>query len=493
MRILLVDDEPTSRESVADFLGDLGHQTTQCENGQEALSLLSSTPFPMVISDIYMPQMSGLDLLKKVKQMPQGEHTDFVILTGQGDIRSAVDALRHGAYEYLQKPLNIAELAAMVDRIAEHQTLLAENYVLTTQFEEKVQEVTKEVQQELSTLRQAYAESVGAGKVLVARSSAMKQVLYLADKFHGDRSIPVLIEGETGTGKEIIARRIHYGQGKPAGPLVEINCSAISGDLFENELFGHEAASFTGADKKGMKGKLEIAKGGTLFLDEIGDMPPSLQPKLLRVLQEKEFYRVGGTKKIRADIRIMCATNKDLWQMVKKGLFREDLYYRLNVGHIIVPPLRDRKEEIRLFAEIFLKEYVARKRRSAIKLSEAAFQRLEAHDWPGNVRELQNVIERTALLHEGETITAGQINFFEGRPVETTMAQSVPPALSLDPLILQPGKFRLPSDRLNIIAINEEIIKKALEMHQGNKTHTAAYLGISRHVLLTRIRHLRKL
>jgi len=479
MRILLVDDEASSRESVAQFLDELGHQVSQCSNGREALSLFSASPFPMVLSDIYMPKMNGLELLKKLKALPQRENTDIVILTGHGDVKTAIEALRSGAYEYLQKPVNVGELASIVDRIAEHQTLLSENRALTKHFDLKVEEVTQEMNQELIHLRRAYAESVGLGNIHIF-SQAMKRVVELAHKFHSDRSISVLIEGETGTGKELVARLIHYGAGNVSGPLVEINCSAISPELFENELFGHEPAAFTGADKKGSKGKLEVACGGTLFLDEIGDMPLTMQPKLLRVLQEKEFYRVGGTKKIKADIRVVCATNHDLLGMVEKGLFRQDLYYRLNVAQVNIPPLRERKEAIAPLALCFQEECSTRKQSRLTKLSAEAITLLEAHSWPGNVRELKNVIERVMLFNDDPTIGPESF-FFLKRKGSVSAASS-------DPLLLESGRFCLPEDGFDIEAINAEIIQKALRMHQGNKTRTAVYLGITRHVLLSKLR-----
>jgi two-component system, NtrC family, response regulator AtoC len=259
------------------------------------------------------------------------------LFTGHGDMATAIEALRSGAYDYLLKPINVAELAVITDRIAEHQSLLRENRVLNTRFTDEVQAATEEARQEVSRLRQLVSHYIGIDNVGVF-SETMRQIVQQAQKYHEDRLIPVLIEGETGTGKEIIARMIHFGGAAREAPFVDVNCAALTASLFESELFGYEAGAFTGGLVKGQKGKLDVAQGGTLLLDEVGEIPLELQGKLLRVMQEKEFYRVGGLKKVKTDVRIICATNANLEKCVEEGTFRKDLFYRLKVGHIVIPP-----------------------------------------------------------------------------------------------------------------------------------------------------------
>lgn len=346
MRILLVDDDQVLRESVADYVEDqLGHQVTHCGNGQQALEIFKQNPFPMVISDIRMPGLDGIELLERLKTLPQGFRTDIVLVTAHGDMNSAIAALRAGAYDYILKPVDLLEVSAVIARVAEHQLLLKENYELTHHFKEKVAEATLETELKFKSLQKAYAEVVGMGRIGIF-SDRMREVVAKTRRLHEDRSIPVLIEGETGTGKEIIARLVHYGDGGVTAPFFPINCTAIAPQLFESEFFGYEGGAFSGALRTGMKGKLESAQGGTIFLDEIGDMPLEMQPKLLRVLEEREFYRVGGLKKIKLNVRFVCSTNRDLEYLVKKGAFRQDLFFRLDIGRISIPPLRERPEDI---------------------------------------------------------------------------------------------------------------------------------------------------
>jgi len=479
LNILLVDDEPLILEALSDFLEDqLGHHVTRCDNGRDALKLFKKTPFPMIISDIRMPGMDGIELLQSLKTLPPGRNSDVVILTGHGDMITAIKALRAGAYDYLLKPVNIEELAVIVDRIAEHQSLILENYELSHHFEEKVAEATQETELKLNRLKTMYAEIAGIGKIGVF-SDEMRAVLAMAERLHEDRSIPVLIEGETGTGKEIVARLVHYGQGDVTNQFVSINCSAISPNLFESELFGYESGAFTGARKEGMKGKLELARGGTLFLDEIGDLPLELQPKLLRTLQEREMYRVGGLKKIKLDVRIICATNRNLVRLVEEGSFRRDLFYRLNIGRIYLSPLRKSKEAIAPLAQMFLERYAREKKRQFRFLTKEAVKILENHSWPGNVRELQNTIERVVLLYEDIEVRPEHLQFLTSDSDDALMLQGT---------ILKLGSIVLPPDSLDLKELDSEITHKALAMFNGNKSKTADYLGITRSALRSRLK-----
>lgn len=479
MRILLVDDEEISRKPIADFLTDqLGHQVTQCEDGPEAMKVYLSGSFPMVISDIRMPGMDGISLTREIKKTDRGKFTDVVLVTGYGDMNSAVEALRAGAYDYMLKPIEVAELASVTGRISEHQSLLRENRELKDQFEEKVSRATAEVSENLQRLKAAYARVVGVGCVGIF-SDRMRRIEELAKKFHQDRSVPVLIEGETGTGKEVFARLIHYGEDATTAPFVALNCSAIAPTLVETELFGYDEGAFTDARKKGSQGKLELANQGTLFLDEIGDLPLDTQPKLLRVLEEHTFYRVGGLKKISLDIRLICATNSNLIKKVEEGSFRQDLYYRLNVGNLVLPPLRERREEIGPLAQMFLEELSAKKKRMFRSIHPQAIRILEQRDWPGNIRELQNTLERIILLFDEPEVLPRHLSFLVGGDIGKNDGRGV---------CLDPGNVTLPPGRLNLKALEREIVQKALEKFNHNKTQTAEYLGITRSALRSKIK-----
>jgi DNA-binding NtrC family response regulator len=484
VNIILVDDEHESRACVAEFLRELGHRVVECANGRDALETFPAQEFHLVLSDIRMPKMSGIELLRKIRSLPGGQDVDIILFTGYGDMQTAIEALRAGAYDYLLKPVNIEELVKVTERVAEHQALRRENEVLTGKFAEAVKEATEETRQELSRLKKAYCQIIGLGRIGVF-SEAMKKVFQQAQKLHADRSVPVLIEGETGTGKEVVARYIHYGKGDVTAPFVDLNCAALAPSMFESELFGYEAGTFTGGLPKGKKGKLDVAMGGTLFLDEITEIPVDLQAKLLRVIQEKEFYRVGGLKKIKTDVRIICATNADIEKKVAQGAFRQDLYYRLNVGRIYLPPLRQRPEEILPLAGLFLMELAREKRKRFEAIGQEAADMLLSYQWPGNVRELKNVMEWVILMWDDSEVKPSHLGILHKTkaniaPTETTSSS-----------IIDHKNFSLPSGSLPIEEYTSNIIRKALQIHNGNKTETAKYLGISRRSLYCRLKHLR--
>ncbi len=467
MNILLVDDDNLSRSSLASFLTDfMGHKVRECSSGSEALELLQQEYYPMLLTDLMMPGMNGMDLVKKVKQDPRLKMMDVVIITGFGKMQSAIEALRNGAYDYLLKPINVDELANVVEKIANHQHLIAENRILQTEFDQKLTESTQEMRAKLVDLQTMYAEIIGVGKVGIF-SEAMKNIASLAGKFHQDRSVPVLIQGETGTGKEILAKMIHYGDGDVTAPFISINCSAISPSLFESELFGYEGGSYTGSKAKGMPGKLELAQGGTIFLDEIGDMPLDMQPKLLRVLQEREMYRIGGLKKIKLDLRIICATNQDLKLLISEGRFRRDLLFRINTGAITIPPLREQREAILPLAQMFLHRFAEEKRKRFRYISRSAAEYLENHEWEGNVRALEHAIEIAVLLHDDIELKARHLTSVSGNTIS-----------ELDD---KKGLFiSLEKEVYPLKEMESKIIKTVVEMFQGNKSKAANYLGISR-------------
>jgi len=485
LRILLVDDDRDSRTSVREFLLAIGHQVVEADNGQDALTTFLSGDFPMVLSDIIMPKMSGIELLQEISASLLGEQTDVVLFTGYGDMESAIAALRAGAYDYLLKPINVEELAIVTERIAEHQALLRENKVLTEHFDDKLKAATEETQQELARLKKVVAQSLGFNKVGIF-SKSMRQIFKEAQKYHTDRAIPVLIQGETGSGKEVIAKAIHFGEINEVTPFIAVNCAALTPSLFESELFGYEAGAFTGGLTRGKKGKLDLAYEGTLFLDEVAEIPLELQGKLLRVIQEKEYFRVGGLKKIQTDVRIICATNVDLEKRVKEGSFRKDLYYRLKVGHIVIPPLRERIEDIIPLAGMFLKEFSQQKGKRFQHISDSARKILVEYSWPGNVRELRNVIEWVAFMHDDVEIKPSHLSII-------TKQKQIPNHIDDGKFQseLNLKKLSLPKERFSLEEFTNQIVWQALKMHNGNKTETARYLGISRRSLYSRLEHIK--
>ncbi len=481
MRILLIDDEELSLQAIYGFLThQLGHDVTRCDNGSEALKLYQDNPFPLVISDIRLPGINGIELSRYITGLPQSRFTDIVLITGYGNMDSAIQAMRAGAYDYLLKPIDVEELASIVLRVQEHISLLKENTDLKKHFDQKLYQATTEVREKYERIQSAYSKIVGLGDIGIY-SAKMREIRDLVVKLHQDRAIPILIEGETGTGKEVVARMIHYGNGDITTPFISINCSAIPGNLFETELFGYEEGAFTDAKKKGAIGKFELAQGGTIFLDEIGDLPLEIQPKLLRVLEERAIYRVGGLKKINLDIRVVCATNQDLSQKVKEGRFREDLYYRMNVGYVFVPPLRERKEAIAPLAQLFLFKYAEKKNRKFRFLHRETITTLEQFPWPGNIRQLQNTIERVILLYDDFEIRPEHLQFLSSghNPMEPMMVETC---------VLEPGKIKLPPDKLDLKALEDEIVQKVLQRFDGNKTKTAQYLGLTRSALRSKMK-----
>jgi DNA-binding NtrC family response regulator len=519
MRILVVDDNRDSLQSLCLVLKDLGHEPRGVEGPLDALAAACKEFFPLIITDIRMPGMGGLELLTRFKADPQCAACDVVLITGHGDMSTAVDALRKGAYDYLNKPINARELAAVVDRCAEHQSLLIENRELHTTMEQRVSEAAAGVRRDLEDARRVLREVTGIGTV-IAESEVMTTLLHEALILHAEPSVSVLIEGETGTGKEVLARYIHNGDGVNDAPFMAINCAAIPHELFESELFGHEAGAFTGSRAEGAPGKLEQAGRGTLFLDEVAEMPLSLQPKLLRVLEERSFYRVGGVKKRSFAARVVCAGNRNMTEMVKKGSFRRDLYHRLRVGHLRIPPLRGRPEDIRALAEFFLLRE-SRKRKKHFKgPAPEALETLLHYPWPGNVRELENAMERAVLMHDGELLLPAHIGFlyqgageqaddsahvagepysgqtspagFGQNPDAAAQADSLPaPVRAAETTVSfdAGGRFHvtLPDEPVKLDDLLDAVVHVVVDRFAGNKSKAADYLGISRFALHRRM------
>jgi len=383
LNILIVDDDNTSRESISQFLKELGHNITECRDGVSALKQFAPDYYDLIFSDIKMPLMSGIELVKKIRCLPGGTEVNIILFTGYSETDSAIEALRYGVYDYLIKPVNVEEIASAIERISEHKLIKKKNELLNAKIEsapetilskepcgkesdDKSYKLTERSKKRKNPVKAEY--TIGMNKIGIF-CEEMKNIFNYASMLHADRNIPVLIEGETGSGKEMVAQFIHYGcDTNNCRPFVDINCACISANLFESELFGYAPGAFTGGLDKGQPGKLDIADTGTIFLDEIADMPFEMQAKLLRVIQEKEYYRVGGLKKIKTDLRIICATNVRLEERVIEARFRQDLYYRLNVGRIYIPALRERPSEIIPLANMFLTD-IAKKKEKNLNIS----------------------------------------------------------------------------------------------------------------------------
>ncbi len=380
--LLVVEDEERQRTTLAGFLSKRGYGVEQAASGEEALERLKSSAFDLVLTDQKMQGIDGLELLAQVKA--RNPETEVILITAFGDVPSAVQAVKHGAYEYLTKPVDLEKLEISLERALEKRRLLAENRDLRRKLAEPLQSVD-----------------------IVSVSGAMEAVLNLAARVARVDS-PVLITGESGTGKEMVAKAIHAASDRRDKPFVVVNCAALNRNLIESELFGHEKGAFTGAIRQ-RQGKLEAADGGSLFLDELGEISPEIQVKLLRFLQEHTFERVGSDRTLRADVRLITATNRDLGKAISEGHFREDFYYRVNVVNIHIPPLRERREDIRPLVDHFLARH--RERLGERSISREALDILTRYDFPGNIRELQNIVERAMVLSRGSVICAEDLPF----------------------------------------------------------------------------------
>ncbi len=399
-KILVLDDEEIIRKSVRRVLEPAGYWVKTSASPKEALSFAGTFSVDVVLSDLKMPEMDGIEFLKRVKEIsPQ---TEVIIITGYGTVPGAVAALRYGAYDYIEKPINPEDLLLTVKRCLERKKLLSENLRLKREV------------RELYSLEN-----------MVGSSAPMQRVFELVSTVAGVDST-VLITGESGTGKELVARAIHFNSPRREGPFMVIDCMTIPESIMESELFGHMKGSFTGADAT-QKGLIELAGGGTLFFDEIGNLPLQLQAKLLRVLQEKEYRPVGGRQTMAADVRFIAATNRDLFELVRNGEFREDFYYRLNVFPLRVPPLRDRRDDIPALAHHFLKKYSDRTGKDVEFISAQAMRLLMGHNWPGNVRELENAVHRAVVLARSKTIGEREILMEGGEPSAAGVASTPEP------------------------------------------------------------------
>jgi DNA-binding NtrC family response regulator len=438
--ILLVDDEEKILKALGRALREAGHEVVETTRARDAKRLLTERTFDLFIVDNVMPEVSGLDLIREiVASTPENERPQILMMTAHATVESALEAMKLGALDYLQKPFEIDELLVVVRRALDHQRLRTEYRYLVSERDE-------------------HFDHYG----LIGKSRAMEEVVQRAELV-ADTKSTVLITGETGTGKELVARAIHDRSAQRDMPLIKVNCAAIPDTLLESELFGHVRGAFTGATTT-KKGKFALADGGSIFLDEIGTLTPALQSKLLRVLQEREFEPLGAERTEHVDLRVIAATNRDLRQMVADGRFQEDLFYRLNVIPIHIPPLRERRDDIPALAEHFVTKHAQRTGRRIERIDEGVLEALQHYDWPGNVRELENTIERAVVLSTGPVITARAIS---------TLGAVTQQATGLPSLKL----------RQNIEWVERETIRRAIDAAGGVKKDAAEQMGISQRAL----------
>ncbi len=440
--ILIIEDEAKLRRLLELNLGDDGFKTLSAGDAETGLKLLVAEPVHLVLTDLKLPGMSGIEFLHKAKE--QDIALPIVVMTAFGSVETAVEAMKAGASDYVLKPFSLAEIRIVVRKELDHSRLQEEN----------------------RSLREALGQKYSHPNI-VARSPKMQEVLATVERVAPTNST-VLLGGESGVGKDLIARVIHEKSRRASGPFVKINSTAIPENLLESELFGYERGAFTGATTS-KPGKFELADKGTLFLDEIGDVPPATQVKLLRVLQEREFERLGGTRTVKVDVRLLAATNRDLRAALEQGTFREDLYYRLNVVPIDIAPLRERKEDIPDLANLFLARFSKDSGREIRNLKPAAVQLLLGHYWPGNVRELQNVIERACALAPGPDLDVSDIQLDSPRNRANA------------------GGERFLPDGMTLDQWEDEMIRESLKRASGNKSQAARLLGLSRNALRYRL------
>jgi len=440
-RILVAEDEQTLREGIVSALQERGWQVSEAADGAQAIAQVEEEVFDMVVTDLKMPEASGLDVLRRCKML--NENTVALVMTAFGTVESAVEAMKAGAYDFVVKPFDLEELEMKIERALEHRRLLA-----------KLQVYDRE------TVLPRFENIVG-------ESRQMKEIFRTIEKVARSNAT-VLVLGETGVGKELVAEAIHRNSSRADRPFVKMNCAALHENLLESELFGHERGAYTGAERQRI-GRFELANEGTLFLDEIGNMTPSTQAKVLRVLQEREFERLGGNRTIKVDVRLVAATNRDLEDAISHGEFREDLYYRLNVVNVKVPPLRERKEDIVPLAQHFIQRYSAELQKDVRGMEPGAVRALKRHTWPGNIRELENTVERAVLMCEGTFLGQDDLNLIPGGRGEEDNVTSM--------------NLRLPPTGIRLEDLEKQAILEALRINNWIQKDAARFLGISSRVM----------
>jgi DNA-binding NtrC family response regulator len=436
-KILIIDDETTQVQVLSGFLKKKGFEVEKATAGLEGLKIIEKKTIDLIITDFKMPDIDGIEVLKRAKTI--NPEIDVIVMTAFGSIESATEAMRAGAIDYLTKPVDLDQLEILINKALEHKQLVSENRMLREQLAQKFK-----------------------FEQIISSSEVMEEAINVAGRAAPSKAT-VLITGESGTGKELIAKAIHFASPRKDKSFLAVNCAALAENLLESELFGHEKGAFTGADRL-RKGRFEMANHGTLFIDEVGEIPLTTQVKLLRILQEQTFERVGGSELIQVDVRIVTATNRNLEELIDDGRFREDLYYRLNVVKINIPPLRKRKSDIPLLVDYFLKKYSAENNKKMTGISKEAMDLLMKYDYPGNVRELENIIEQSVVLGRSDMISV--------RDLPMTVMGMRPESKKTDPF--GEGSF---IERVE--AFEKELIDQALEQVQGVQTRAAKILGIT--------------
>jgi len=447
-RILLIDDEPAQITSIKSFLQRRKYHVETCNSGEDGLEIIKNSVVDLVFTDFRMAGINGLEVVKAVRLF--NPEIPVVVMTAYNDTEDAVKVMKEGAFDYLSKPINLDELEALVLKAKEHNYLVSENRLLKEQLRDKYR-----------------------FNSIISQSGAMEEVLNTAGRVARSKAT-VLIRGESGTGKELVAKAIHFSSGRQDKPLITINCAALTESLLESELFGHEKGAFTGATGQRI-GRFEQANGGTLFIDEVGDIPIQTQVKLLRALQFGEFERVGGSQTLKTDVRVITATNRNLEELIQQGTFREDLFYRINVVTITLPPLRERKTDIPVLIQHFIQKYTNQNGKDVKGISKEANDYLMRYHFPGNVRELENIIERAVVMAREDVITTADL--------PTAVSESS------DRNILDPANFT-DSFQDKVGAFETFMIERALEIKNGNQSRAAELLGISERHLRSRMQKL---
>jgi two-component system response regulator AtoC len=458
-KILITDDDLSIRTMLQKVLERAGYSVLTALDGEEGVELAASESPDLILLDLGLPGINGIEALRQIKK--NDPDMAAIMITAEGSIESAVAAMKAGARNYITKPFNTDEIRIIVAETLETVRLRREVHILR------------------SNQRDAFDPNQ-----IIAQSEAIKKIIRLSQRIAQSETTTVLIEGESGTGKEVIAKLIHYTGPRADGPFVPINCGAIPKDLVESELFGSEKGAYTGAAQT-RAGKFEAANGGTLFLDEVGELSLDNQIKLLRVLEEKSFYRLGGNKNIHVDVRIVAATNRDLHKAIDEGVFREDLYYRLNVAGIYIPALRERQEDIIPLAEKFIKEFCGTFGKPPLTIEPEAEERLLTYAWKGNVRELRNTIERIILLEDGTELKGHHLDFLQ--PPRHNRRNVVQSPVSQVPAEQPSGAFKLPPEGVILDDLNKDLIHQALEVTGGNQVRAAKLLGLTRGTLRYRL------
>jgi len=448
-RILVIDDDNLVCISLKKALTRLNNEVEICMDGNQAIHAIKTYDPDLILLDIYLTTQNGLELLKIIKN--EGIDSPVIMITGYADVNIAVSAIKGGALDFLLKPIDMEQLQLVIEKAMENIRLKDEVNKLSTRLEDDV-----------------------LSKEFFGKSRKMQKLVSSVEKLAQSSDTTILIEGESGTGKEMFARFIHQRSPRNQKAFIQINCSAIPKELAESEFFGHEKGAFTGASQKTKLGKFELADGGTILLDEIGELSLDLQVKLLRVLQERKFYRVGGEREIKVDVRILAATNRDLETEVNKGNFREDLFYRLNVANVYVPSLKERTEDLAYLAYSFMLEFAKKFNKNVTSIDDKALDILKSHDWKGNIRELRNIMERVMLLSEEEILKDYHFNFLADK---------------IDSSESQAGRFNLeiPPNGIKMEVVLKDLILKTLNITDGNQVKAAKILGLSRSKLRYRM------